>query len=213
MAKGKRKGTKQTQKRSKLTPRQRHQQPPRNNTKRTRNTSSTNAAKIEEYMTSHGIIRKPIIGDGNCLFRAMADQLGLSQDLHRQIRQKIINTIHRDKDYFVNFIDEDEVDGVEAYCEEMSKDGSFLCLELMAGVWGDDIELEAFRRAYERALVIYDASTGTPYIKPFNGDEGKSLSTVHLWKSDCHYESVRNKDGPFDGPSRVVYKVLYVWRG
>lgn len=67
--------------------------------------------------------------------------------------------------------------------------------------------MEAFRRAYERALVIYDASTGTPYIKPFNGDEGKSLSTVHLWKSDCHYESVRNKDGPFDGPSRVVYKV------
>jgi hypothetical protein len=81
----------------------------------------------------------------------------------------------------------------------------------MTGVWGDDIELEAFRRAYERALVIYDASTGTPYIKPFNGDEGKSLSTVHLWKSDCHYESVRNKDGPFDGPSRVVYKVRLSW--
>jgi hypothetical protein len=59
--------------------------------------------------------------------------------------------------------------------------------------------------------VIYDASTGTPYIKPFNGDEGKSLSTVHLWKSDCHYESVRNKDGPFDGPSRVVYKVRLSW--
>jgi len=55
--------------------------------------------------------------------------------------------------------------------------------------------------------VIYDASTGTPYVKPYNGDEGKSLSTVHLWKSDCHYESVRNKEGPFDGPSRVVYKV------
>ena len=79
--------------------------------------------------------------------------------------------------------------------------------KLTEGTWGDDIELEAFRRAYERAIVIYDASTGTPYVKPFNGDEGTSLSAVHLWKSDCHYESVRNKDGPFDGPSRVVYKV------
>ena len=130
MAKGKRKGGKQTQKRSKLPPRQRNQQqPPRNNTKRTRNTSSTNAAKIEEYMASHGIIRIPIIGDGNCLFRAMADQLGLSQDSHRQIRQKIVDTIQRDKDYFVNFIDEDEIDSVEAYCEEMSKDGSLLFLQ------------------------------------------------------------------------------------
>jgi hypothetical protein len=44
-------------------------------------------------------------------------------------------------------------------------------------------------------------------VKPYNGDEGKSLDTVHLWKSDCHYESVRNKQGPLDGPSRVVYKV------
>lgn len=68
--------------------------------------------------------------------------------------------------------------------------------------------MEAFRRAYGRAIVIYDASTGTPYVKPYDGDEGKGLNAVHLWKSDCHYESVRNKDGPFDGSSRVVYKVL-----
>jgi hypothetical protein len=77
------------------------------------------------------------------------------------------------------------------------------------GVWGDDIELEAFRRAYGRAVVIYDASTGTPYVKPYEGDEGTSLNAVHLWKSENHYESVRSKDGPFDGPSRVVYKVRY----
>jgi hypothetical protein len=75
-------------------------------------------------------------------------------------------------------------------------------------VWGDDIELEAFRRAYKKPIVIYDASTGTPYVKPYDGDEGTSLNTVHLWKSECHYESVRNKDGPFDGPSKVIYKVL-----
>ena len=78
---------------------------------------------------------------------------------------------------------------------------------LILGVWGDDIELEAFRRAFGRAIVIYDASTGTPYVKPWEGDEGTSLSAVHLWKSENHYESVRNKDGPYEGPSTVVYKV------
>ena len=55
--------------------------------------------------------------------------------------------------------------------------------------------------------MIYDASTGTPYIKPFGNDIGIPLNAVHLWKSDCHYESVRNKDGPWDGPSKVIYKV------
>ena len=126
MAKGKQRAAK-AHKRAKLTPRQKHQQPPRNtNTKRTRNIHSTNAAKIEEYMTSHGVIRVPIIGDGNCLFRALADQIGLSQDSHRQIRDKVVNIILRDKDYFINFIDEEEIDSVEAYCKEMSKDGTLL---------------------------------------------------------------------------------------
>ena len=118
-----------------------------------------------------------------------------------------METIRADEGYFVNFIDSDEVEGVEAYCDEMIQDGIVLEGKTDEGVWGGDIELEAFRRAYGRAIVIYDASAGTPYVKPYNGDEGKSLSTIHLWKSDCHYESVRNKEGPFDGPSRVIYKV------
>jgi hypothetical protein len=74
-------------------------------------------------MTSRGVIRKSIIGDGNCLFRAMADQLGYGESRHREIRDKVVETIRSDKDYFANFIDAEEIDGVEAYCEEMIKDG------------------------------------------------------------------------------------------
>jgi OTU domain-containing protein 3 len=74
-------------------------------------------------MTAHGVVRKPIIGDGNCLFRAMADQLGLGEHQHKEIREKIVETILQDRDYFANFIDSNEVDGVDAYCEEMINDG------------------------------------------------------------------------------------------
>jgi hypothetical protein len=83
-----------------------------------------NAAKIEEYMTSHGVVRKSIMGDGNCLFRAMADQIGYGEDRHREIREKIVETIKADKEYFANFIDEEEAGGVDEYCNEMIKDGS-----------------------------------------------------------------------------------------
>jgi hypothetical protein len=89
-----------------------------------------NAAKIEEYMTSHGVVRKSIVGDGNCLFRAMADQIGYGEDRHREIREKIVETIKADKEYFANFIDEEEAGGVDEYCNEMIKDGNprlFLC--------------------------------------------------------------------------------------
>ena len=74
-------------------------------------------------MRSHGIIRRAIIGDGNCLFRAIADQLGYGEDRHREIRERVVKTILEDKEYFANFIDGDEVETVEEYCEEMAKDG------------------------------------------------------------------------------------------
>ena len=82
-----------------------------------------NAAKIEEYMTAHGVVSKSIIGDGNCLFRAMADQIGYGEERHREIREKIVGTIRADKEYFANFIDEDEVGGMDEYCDEMIRDG------------------------------------------------------------------------------------------
>ena len=74
-------------------------------------------------MTSHGVVRKSIIGDGNCLFRAMADQIGYGEGRHREIRDRIVQTIKADRDYFANFIDEEEVGGVDEYCDEMIKDG------------------------------------------------------------------------------------------
>jgi REP element-mobilizing transposase RayT len=53
----------------------------------------------------------------------MADQLGYGEDRHREIRERVVKTILQDKEYFANFIDGDEVETVEDYCEEMAKDG------------------------------------------------------------------------------------------
>ena len=77
-------------------------------------------------MTSHGLIRTSIIGDGNCLFRALSDQLGLGEHRHQEIRTKIVEGILRDEEYFVNFIDEQEGDSVIGYCEEMKQDGNII---------------------------------------------------------------------------------------
>jgi len=137
MAKGKQakggghKRTKQPHKQSRQ--QQKQQQHPRtaasrrsNRLRRSTATHAFHGAKIEEYLEAHGLIRIPIVGDGNCLFRVMADQLGLGEEAHQEIRRKVVEAIRDDEAYFVNFIDSDEVDGVEAYCEEMSQNGMFL---------------------------------------------------------------------------------------
>jgi len=108
---------------SQASSRQHRKQPPGKAKNKYSILSSSNAAKIDEYMASHGVIRRSIIGDGNCLFRAMADQLGFGEERHCEIREKVVRAILTDKEYFQDFIDGEEVDSVEAYCEEMSKDG------------------------------------------------------------------------------------------
>ena len=140
MPKGKQRAGKGGHKKAKPIVRQRIQ--PSRNARRgakSRNASSYNGAKIEEYMTAHGVIRRPIIGDGNCLFRALADQLGFGENRHRGIRDKVVDTIKQDKEYFVNFIDEDDYDGVDAYCDEMVKDGRFLQRRSLSKALGEMI--------------------------------------------------------------------------
>ena len=47
-------------------------------------------------------------GDGNCLFRTLADQLEGNEKLHRKYRQDAIDYIEDNKDSFAPFIEDDE---------------------------------------------------------------------------------------------------------
>ena len=58
--------------------------------------------------------------DGNCLFRAIADQLDGDQNNHDTYRQAIVEYIIKCKDDFAPFV-EDDVD-FETYVEQMKED-------------------------------------------------------------------------------------------
>ena len=47
-------------------------------------------------------------GDGNCLFRSVADQLEGNEKLHRKYRQDAIDHITAHQDDFSPFIEDDE---------------------------------------------------------------------------------------------------------
>lgn len=51
---------------------------------------------------------KYIDGDGNCLFRSIADQLLGNPEQHGTIREKIVTYISDNKDHFSLFIEDDE---------------------------------------------------------------------------------------------------------
>lgn len=69
--------------------------------------------------------------DGNCLFRTIADQLEGDESLHPIYRQKAVEHILENKDFYTLFIEDDET--IEEYCQDMAKDG----------FWGGQLEMNA----------------------------------------------------------------------
>ena len=56
----------------------------------------------------YGLKVVEVIGDGNCLFRSIADQLEGNEKLHRKYRDEALEHITENKDNFAPFIEDDE---------------------------------------------------------------------------------------------------------
>lgn len=65
-----------------------------------------------------------IRGDGNCLFRSIADQLEGDEDEHEKYRAKTIEYIKKNKDHYRMFLD-DETEDMDEYIEGMSEDATW----------------------------------------------------------------------------------------
>lgn len=100
---------------------------------------------FRRLMSLKGLKIIDIEGDGNCLFRAISDQIYEGDQSHHQlIRQACLDYIQNEKDFFVQFI----IGGDDAFDEYVER-------KRMDGVWGDDIELQAMSEIYNRPIEIY----------------------------------------------------------
>ena len=61
--------------------------------------------------------------DGNCLFRAVADQIAGNPELHLIVRNECTDYMLKNSDDFIPFIEDRE--SIEQYCERMSKLGQW----------------------------------------------------------------------------------------
>lgn len=94
-----------------------------------KNTNLKDFYKFQDQLEYNNLAMQEVQADGNCLFRAIADQLAGDQNNHDVYRQSIVEYIIKCKDDFAPFI-EDDVD-FETYVEQMKEDGE----------WGGQIEL------------------------------------------------------------------------
>eukprot|EP00927_Polykrikos_kofoidii_P006536 TRINITY_DN12642_c0_g1_i1.p1 TRINITY_DN12642_c0_g1~~TRINITY_DN12642_c0_g1_i1.p1 ORF type:complete len:179 (+),score=18.30 TRINITY_DN12642_c0_g1_i1:267-803(+) len=138
--------------------------------------SEESRARLAKLLRRNNVRERPVEMDGNCQFRALADQLYASQDYHEQIRSQVIAQLRTHPDRYASFVP----GNFEAYITEMERDGT----------WGDHVTLQAAADALcVRINVLTDYLTdGFIDVVP-RDQKSKKILRVTFW-SEVHYNSV-----------------------
>lgn len=112
------------------------------------------------------------------MFRSVAHQVYGNPELHGLVREKCMDYIETEKIYFMNYV-EGEFDD---YLEAMRQNGS----------WGDHVEIQAMSELYDRAIEVYAYS-----LTPLNTYQGAPTLNEPMRLSyhfQSHYNSIINPD-------------------
>ena len=132
-----------------------------------------------------GLYASEIKGDGNCLFRALGDDIMVMEELLMLKFVKRLLIICLDMLTISKcFWAQEMVESWNENLKRMARDG----------VYGDNPEIVAFANCYKANVVIYQDDH--MYIVPCQHDK-EQVREVHIaYHSWEHYSSVRNQDGP-----------------
>ncbi|KAG4115187.1 hypothetical protein ERO13_D12G070700v2 [Gossypium hirsutum] len=131
-----------------------------------------------------------VTADGNCFFRALADQLEGNEEEHGKYRSMVVQYIVMNREMFEPFIEDDVP--FDEYCQSMEKDGT----------WAGHMELQAASLVTRRNICIHRNMSPRWYIKNF---EDRAARMVHLsYHDEEHYNSVRLKEDPCNGPAMPI---------
>jgi len=121
----------------------------------------------------------PVQGDGNCLFRAVAHQVYGDENLHLLVREKCVDYMECAGDFFCQFV-EGGKDMFPYYLQAKRTDGC----------WGDDPEIEAICKLYNRPAEIwaYDAVYGARKLRTFH--EATGADSITATTSNTHGRNI-----------------------
>ncbi|XP_039000814.1 OVARIAN TUMOR DOMAIN-containing deubiquitinating enzyme 7 [Hibiscus syriacus] len=147
-------------------------------------------ADISQFLAQLDALDLKIIkvtADGNCFFRALADQLEGDEEQHGKYRCMVVQYIVKKREMFEPFIEDDVP--FDEYCQSMEKDGT----------WAGHMELQAASLVTRRNICIHRNMSPRWYIKNF---DDRATRMVHLsYHDEEHYNSVRSKEDPCNGPA------------
>ena len=80
-----------------------------------------NTQMLNEQLRALGLYAAPTLGDGNCLFRALSDQLYGTESYHAKLRTEVCNWIEAHKRRYEPFVDDER--GLDVHLQCMRQQG------------------------------------------------------------------------------------------
>mmetsp|Transcript_41861 Transcript_41861/g.80016 ORF Transcript_41861/g.80016 Transcript_41861/m.80016 type:complete len:828 (-) Transcript_41861:185-2668(-) len=123
----------------------------------------------------HGFKIRRMLEDGNCLFRAVSDQVYGDPELHASTRQMCVDYLEAERDHFSQFVTE----GFSEYLDRKRRDRCH----------GNNLEMQAMAEMFNRPVEVYCYS-----IQPINifhsGYSTDSPAIRLSYHRGSHYNSV-----------------------
>ena len=120
--------------------------------------------------------RKVILGDGNCLFRAVAHIMYGTEDKHATVRQILVRFIWHNRPVFQKYITNGTF---EQHAEIVTREGA----------WGTQVELYVTASYYRLPVYIF-----SPHPQPTNIDgfflSLSNVPTLVIKKTSHYYKSI-----------------------
>lgn len=171
----------------------------------TRSTKSDAAASFPS-LKQLGWTPHHILGDGNCLFRALSHQLYGHDQLHSHVRSEVIAQFRQDKELLLPFMAEDlrrstrtrgrqpaaAPSGPSATQDQIFEQR--IALMKKNRTWGDHLEIQTFCNLKQCNVVIFNEGGSMPIIQPRGITDSSNLATYYLaYHQHEHYSSVRHR--------------------
>ncbi|KAF8406293.1 hypothetical protein HHK36_008378 [Tetracentron sinense] len=149
-----------------------------------------NISEFRAQLDALGVKIIQVTADGNCFFRALADQLEGNEEEHGKYRLMVVQYIMKHRETFEPFIEDDVP--FDEYCKSMEKDGS----------WAGHMELQASSLVTRSNICIHRIMSPRWYIRNFDNHGARM---IHLsYHNEEHYNSVRLKEDPCTGPAKPI---------
>ncbi|XP_077244521.1 OVARIAN TUMOR DOMAIN-containing deubiquitinating enzyme 11-like [Tasmannia lanceolata] len=132
--------------------------------------------RLSERLITYGLAELRVEGDGNCQFRALADQLFRNPDYHKHVRKQVVKQLKHGKKSYGGYVPMK----YKTYLKKMKRSGE----------WGDHITLQAAADRFGAKICLLTSFRDTCFIEIVPTDQNPSRELWLSFWSEVHYNSL-----------------------